>query len=116
MDDPPYARSGREDSRSVATISGRRRAAAGFEDLLHAAPEALLVVGADGVVIEANRRAEQAFRAGAGSLAGRGAGDLLPAYPTLPPDMIEAGAEVVARRADGSGVSAGISGVPLLAG
>ena len=35
----------------------RRRAAARFEDLLHAAPEALLVVGDDGIVIEANRRA-----------------------------------------------------------
>ena len=99
----------------MGTISGRRRAAAGFDDLLHAAPEALLVVGADGVVMEANRRAEQAFRAGPGSLAGHCAGDLLPAYPTLPPDMIDAGAEMTARRADGTEFPAEISVNQLLA-
>jgi diguanylate cyclase (GGDEF)-like protein len=99
----------------VETTSGRCRVAAGFEDLLHAAPEALLVVGADGVVLEANRRAEQVFRAEARSLAGRCAGDLLPTYPTLPPGMIDAGGEMVARRADGSEFPAEISVNPLLA-
>src|SRR5688500_19650291 len=37
----------------------------------HAAPEALMVVGDDGVVIEANRRAEKIFRADPDALAGR---------------------------------------------
>src|SRR3954468_1686845 len=81
---------------------GRRRAAAGFEDLLHAAPEALLVVDTDGVVVEANRRAELVFRVEPDALAGRPAGDVLPASPSLPADIIGSGAEVVARRADGT--------------
>ncbi|MDQ1506995.1 MAG: hypothetical protein QOD57_4722, partial [Actinomycetota bacterium] len=88
---------------------GRRRAVARFEDLLHAAPEALLVVDDDGIIVEANGRAEQVFRAGSDGLAGQRAGDLLPAYPTLPPDIIDAGAEIVARRADGTEFPAEIS-------
>ena len=95
--------------------SERRRAAARFEDLLHAAPEALMVVADDGVVVEANRRAEHVFRAGPDALAGRRAGELLPAYPTLAPDMIDAGAEIVARRLDGTEFPAEISVNPLLA-
>ena len=91
----------------------RRRAAAQFEDLLHASPEALMVVGDDGVVIQANRRAEQIFRADPDALAGRRTGDLLPAYPALPPDMIDAGAEIVARRADGTEFPAEIGVNPL---
>jgi diguanylate cyclase (GGDEF)-like protein len=86
-----------------------RQAQASFEDLLHAAPEALMVVACDGIVVEANRRAEQAFRAGPHGLTGQPAGDLLPAYPTLPPDMIDAGGEIVARRADGTEFPAEIS-------
>ena len=90
-----------------------RRAEAGFEDLLHAAPEALVVVGSDGVVVIANHRAEQIFRAAPGALVGQPAGDLLPAYPTLPSDMIDAGAEIVAHRADGTEFPAEISVNPL---
>ena len=94
-------------------VPARRPVMAQFEDLLHAAPEALLVVAHDGVVVAANRRAEQVLRAGPDSLAGQPAGDLLPAYPTLPPDMIDAGAEIVARRSDGTEFPAEISVNPL---
>jgi diguanylate cyclase (GGDEF)-like protein len=93
----------------------QRRAMALFQDLLHASPEALMVVGDDGVVIQANRRAEQIFRSDPDALAGRRTGDLLPAYPGLPPDMIDAGAEIVARRADGTEFPAEISVNPLAA-
>ena len=91
----------------------RRRARAGFEDLLHAAPEALMVVSDDGVIVEANSRAEHAFRADPDGLAARRVADLLPAYPALPPDMIDAGAEIVARRTDGTEFPAEISVNPL---
>jgi len=61
----------------------------------------------------ANRRAEHVFRVEPGALAGRPAGDLLPAFPALPADIIEAGAEIVARRADGTEFPAEISVNPL---
>jgi diguanylate cyclase (GGDEF)-like protein len=98
---------------AVPIAGERRRTAARFEDLLHAAPEALLVVDQHGVVLEANHRAEQVFRAGPEALAGHPAGDVLPAYPTLPPGMIDAGAEIVARRADGTEFPAEINVSPL---
>ena len=93
--------------------SGPGRVSARFEDLLRAAPEALVVADDDGTVLVANRRAEHVFRAGPGTLAGCPAGDLLPAYPALPPDMIDSGAEIVARRSDGTEFPAEISVNPL---
>src|SRR2546428_10747297 len=80
-----------------------------IEDLLHAIPEALVLVSDDGVVALANRRAEQIFRATPGGLVGYPAADLLPAYPSLSPGMIDTGAEIVARRAGGSEFPAQIS-------
>ena len=69
-----------------------------------------------GVVVAANRRAEQVFHAAAGGLPGRLAGALLPAYPSLPADMIDAGAEIVARRVDETEFPAEIAVNPLGSG
>ena len=71
------------------------------------------MVAEGGRVVAANRRAEQIFRADVGGLTGRPAGELVPAYPTLPPDMIEAGSEIVARRVDDTEFPAEISVNPL---
>jgi diguanylate cyclase (GGDEF)-like protein/PAS domain S-box-containing protein len=83
------------------------------EDLLHAIPKALILIGDIGVVTLANRQAEQIFRAAPGGLVGHSVADLLPAYLSLPAGMIDTGAEMVARRADGSEFPAEISLTPL---
>ncbi|HYT38239.1 MAG TPA: diguanylate cyclase, partial [Acidimicrobiia bacterium] len=114
VEEPDAASESRAASAAMSEpVSERRPADARFEDLLHAAPEALMVVGDDGVVIVANRRAEQIFRAAPESLVGRRAGDLLPAYPALGSDMIDAGAEIVARRVDRTEFPAEIGVNPL---
>lgn len=72
---------------------------------LDAAPEAILVIDHDGVVVKANRRAAQLFGGDQSQFVGRSAATFIPFSPQLWDDDV-AGAGVLARRSDGTSFEA----------